>query len=99
MFGRRRPLLIQKRSRNKLTPTGYDKARRITANIAAPPKLLPKAEQRYCSPAVLRITRGMTFKMRMEAPMRLLRKPLPLFNYPHSGGVSRAAKGADCKAA
>jgi len=29
--------------------------------------------------------------------MRLLRKPLPLFNYPHSGGVSRAAKGADCK--
>src|SRR5215469_2995272 len=46
-----------------------------------------------------RMTRGTTFRMRMEVPMRLVRKILPLFNYPYWGEMSRAAKGADRESA
>jgi hypothetical protein len=48
---------------------------------------------------IFRMTRGTTFRMAAVVPMQLLLKPLSAFIYPRCGGVSRAAKGADCKAA
>jgi hypothetical protein len=45
------------------------------------------------------MTGGKHFRMREPGITKPLPKALRMFNYRRSGGVSRAAKGADCKSA